>query len=164
MTTKQTRLARVTATVTVAAAAALIPAGVASAGTPHFTGCTAGDQKAVIEALPSTAEVQNYTVTLYAEPGAAQCFLSGTPTDFGFSLNGSPRPADVRPTGEQGGVVPFGDGAPVRFDMHVPNSGGPAHANVTTFRPDPDSEATFTAYGPINVDAGMTAGPITTAG
>lgn len=167
MTKKQTRLARVTAAVTIAAAAALVPAGVASAApveSPPFTGCTEGNQKAVVEALPSTAEVANYTVTVYAKPGAAQCFLSGTPTNFAFSLNGSPRPADVQPTGEQGGVVPFGDGAPVQFDVHVPNSGGPAHANETTFKPIPASEVTFTAYGPINVDAGMTAGPITTAG
>ncbi|ALE74980.1 hypothetical protein AD006_01485 [Pseudonocardia sp. EC080610-09] len=166
MTTKQTRLARITAAVTMAAAAALVPAGVASAApaeTPPFTGCTEGNQKAVVEALPSTAEVANYTVTVYAKPGAAQCFLGGTPTDFGFSLNGSPRPADVQPTGEDGYRVPFGDGAPVTFDIHVPDSGGPAHANETTFKPIPGSDVTFTAYGPITVDAGMTAGPITSA-
>lgn len=166
MTTKHTRLARITAAVTAAAAAALVPAGVASAApaqVPHFTGCTPGKQKALVEATPSTAEVANYTVTIYAAPGSAQCFLSGTPTDFGFSLNGSPRPADVQPTGEEGAVVPFGDGAPVQFDMHVPNSGGPAKADETTFRPIPASDVTFTAYGPINVDAGTTAGPITAA-
>ncbi|MBN9735897.1 MULTISPECIES: hypothetical protein [unclassified Pseudonocardia] len=167
MTTKQTRLARITAAVTVAAAAALVPAGVAAAAPaqdpPPFTGCTPGKQSAVVEALPSTAEVANYTVTVHAAPGAEQCFLSGSPTDFGFSLNGSPRPADVQPTGEDGYVVAFGDGAPVQFDIHVPNSGGPAHANETTFKPIPASDVTFTAYGPITVDAGTTAGPITSA-
>lgn len=168
----QTRLARTigraTAAVTVAAAAALVPVGVASAAPaadPGPSACVAGNQTASIEALPSTAEVANYTVRVMAAPGTSPCFLSGSPTNLVFSLNGSPRAGDATPVGDQNRVVQFGDGMPVEFDVHVPGSAGPARANQLEFTPKGGSGAelpgAFTAYGPIGVDAGTTVGPVT---
>ncbi|MFP5068490.1 hypothetical protein ACLFMI_02320 [Pseudonocardia nantongensis] len=165
----QTRLARtigrVTAAVTVAAAAATVPAGVAAAAPatdPGPSACSPGQQRGTIEALPSTSEVANYTLTVMAEPGTSPCYLSGPPANMVFSLNGSPRAVDVAPTPEDGNAVQFGDGMPVTYDLHVPASDGPAQANQVTFNPGtPAGElpGDFTAYGPIGVDAGMTVGP-----
>jgi hypothetical protein len=156
-----TRLARIATAVTVAAAAALVPAGIASADPlPGPSACDPGHQRAWIDALPSTAEVANYTVTIMADPGTSPCVLSGTPTGVVFSLNGSPRGVDTAPTGEEGGPVLFGDGQPVVFDLHVPASDGPAQANEATFTLG-GATGDFVAYGPIGVDAGTTVGPVT---
>lgn len=171
MTTRLARtIARTAATTAAAlatAAAVLVPAGVANADPvtdPAPSACRPANQRAVVEPALASAGHRHYAVVLTAAPGTADCTLQGSPSNLVFSLNGSPRAVDSVPYGDQTRPVEFGPANPVRFDVQVPNSAGPAQANRIDFTPHaPGGEipGAFTAYGPLGVDAGIQVGPFT---
>lgn len=166
-----TRLARTIAGTAAAAVAlttaALVPAGVASADPvidPAPSACRPANLHATVTPAPASAGHRHYAVVLTAAPGTADCTLVGSPSNLLFSLNGSPRAVEAVPYGDQTRPVEFGPADPVQFDIQVPNSAGPAQANEVTFTPNgPDGEipGSFTAFGPIGVDAGTQVGPVT---
>ncbi|MFP5021032.1 hypothetical protein [Pseudonocardia phyllosphaerae] len=169
----QTRLVRTAGrtavALAVAASAALVPAGIASAAPaakPGPSACNAGHQHGTITPRPSTADVANYTVTVYADPGTSTCQVGGSPSHLRFSENGTQVPAEVSPTGVQNRITFLGDGMPVQFDVHVPQSGDTKPADTITFTPRNsfnDLPVTFTASGPIQAGPGVTVGPMVTA-
>ncbi|ANY06028.1 hypothetical protein [Pseudonocardia sp. HH130630-07] len=161
------RLTATTAAAVAATAAVLIPAGVAHAdpvddGAP--SACNPVHVNAVVEPAPASSGHRHYSVVLSAAPGTADCTVQGSPSDLVFSLNGAPRAIDVQPYGDQTRPVVFGPAHPVRFDVQVPTSAGPAQANETAFAlhsPLGESSGDYVAHGPIEVDAGTRVGPFT---
>lgn len=162
-------IARTIAAVTVAATCAVGTAGAAAAapaapaGDPAPSACRGANQTGVVTPAPSSAGHVHYRVVLTAAPGTSPCLLQGSPTDVGFSLNGSPRAVEATPYGDQTTPVAFGPGAPVAFDIRVPSGDGPANANEVTFTlraPDGEIPGFAGANGPLGVDAGTQIGPV----
>jgi hypothetical protein len=163
-------IARTAATAVAAVAttgAVLVPAGVASADPvtePAPSACRPANTHGVVQPAPSSAGHRHYAVVLTAAPGTANCILQGSPSDLAFSLNGSPRAVDAVPYGDQTDPVVFGPADPVQFDIQVPSSAGPAQADEVDLSVNGAGgqiPGTFTAYGPLAVDAGIQVGPVT---
>ncbi|CAN3977930.1 DUF4232 domain-containing protein [Kitasatospora purpeofusca] len=135
MRMNRTLVAAATAALTVTAL------GTARAATVDATApsaCRPANHLAKIAQDQSSAGHLHFRVTLTAPAGYAPCRLAGSPTDVSFSEQGATLPVTAGSYGDQTGVVTFGPGRPVHFDIQVRNNG----------RTSPADEASFTLRGP----------------
>ncbi|MFG3586118.1 hypothetical protein [Streptomyces sp. NPDC047990] len=144
-------------------------AGVARASAPTAAGpaspsaCRPANHTARIAPAPASSGHRHYRVTLTAARGYEPCRPAGSPTDVRFSRHGSPDAVRVGRYGPQHGVVTFGPGHPVHFDIQVPNgtAGVPADEVSFTLRtPDGVIPGESGAYGHLTVAPGTVVGPL----
>ncbi|MGW1676505.1 DUF4232 domain-containing protein [Saccharopolyspora sp. NPDC002376] len=124
--------------------------------------CADGGFTGTITPADSTAGHTHYKVTLTANDGTSACTLAGSPADLVFFRGEAPLGVEVQPYGQPEDVA-FGPGAPVHFDIQVPNSDGGAPGDRVTFQlpvHDGSVPGNGTAVGGIAVDAGTQVGPI----
>nr|BEK63172.1 hypothetical protein KPHV_03990 [Kitasatospora purpeofusca] len=160
MRMNRTLVAAVTAALTVTA---LGTARAATADDAAPSACRPANHLARIAQDQPSAGHLHFRVTLTAPAGYAPCRLAGSPTDVGFSEDGSPLPLTAGSYGDQGGVVTFGPGRPVHFDIQVRNNGRTSPADEASFTlqgPEGPIPGTSVAEGAFVVSEGTLVGPV----
>ncbi|WP_037909269.1 DUF4232 domain-containing protein [Actinacidiphila yeochonensis] len=125
--------------------------------------CRPANHLAEITEADGTAGHRHYRVTLTAPRGYEPCELAGSPTDARFSDGGADTGVTAGRYGDQDGVVVFGPGHPVHFDIQVPDSGRGVAADEASFTlqaPDGEIPGTSFADGALQVAAGTLVGPV----
>ncbi|MFE6746195.1 DUF4232 domain-containing protein [Kitasatospora purpeofusca] len=125
--------------------------------------CRPANHLARIAQDRSSAGHLHFRVTLAAPAGYAPCRLAGSPTDVGFSEHGATLPVTAGSYGDQTGVVTFGPGRPVHFDIQVRNNGSTSPADEASFTlhgPGGAIPGTSVAEGAFVVSEGTLVGPV----
>ncbi|MBW0101589.1 DUF4232 domain-containing protein [Pseudonocardia sp. KRD291] len=176
-TKKTTTVTRTLAATGIAAAAILTPltAGVATAapvatvaaatGTDAApSACRPANYRGTVSPDAASSGHRHYRVTLVAAPGTSACTLAGSPDGAAFWKGQTPIGVNPRTYGDQAVPVAFGPGAPVHFDIQVPNSAGGATAGTVRFSLRAPDGAVIpgegAAGGYMEVDAGTAIGPV----
>ncbi|MFB7598833.1 DUF4232 domain-containing protein [Streptomyces sp. NPDC056160] len=135
----------------------------APAGADAPSACRPANHLAKITEGPASSGHSHYRVTLTAPRGYAPCELAGSPTDVRFSNSGKEIGVTAGRYGSQKGVVTFGPGHPVHFDIQVRDDhrGTPADEVSFTLRaPGGEIPGASFADGSLTVTAGALVGPV----
>ncbi|RZT84011.1 uncharacterized protein DUF4232 [Pseudonocardia sediminis] len=148
-----------------AGSAAPVATAAAVAGTDTApSACRPANYRGTIAPDVASSGHHHYRVTLVAAPGTSACTLAGSPTGVLFTKGQTPIGVDATTYGDQTVPVAFGPGAPVHFDIQVPNSAGGAVAGTASFSLRAPGGAVIpgegAAGGYMEVDAGTAIGPV----
>lgn len=170
-TRKSTAVTAAVAAVTAVAGLAVAAGGGTAQASPAPTparaaapsACRPANHLAKITEGPASSGHIHYRVTLTAPRGYASCELAGSPTDVRFSHHGTETGVTAGRYGSQGGVVTFGPGHPVHFDIQVPSARRGTAADEASFTlraPGGEIPGTSVADGKLSVAPGTLVGPV----